>query len=633
MSATSLELIGGRLCCGRHAVDVASAPLGVHVVDLGQAGDPARLGARVLRGEDGRLRRVRAELGTGGRLTIRIEPAAARAEARALRVEAFWLVVDAEPDGVVLAARADGGGIVRGRRGRLDLEALAAASGGEARWNLFVQCADGRRLRLARHGDGVAGKHGRAVLPAWTGDGTRARAVFTPEDAIDVVVGPDAAVRTDRGDGGEAAVSLRRRVLIGPALVAHRAMLALLRVLPAPRRADPDVLRIVVGDAWAMGGTVRAVLDLAARIAETRPVEVISLARHHRRPFFGFPGAVTVRALDDRVAPAGRAARLLRRLPSVLIHPDDHARPWGSLLADVRLARVLRRSTGVVIATRPAFAIAAAAAARPGARVVVQEHMHVGAHRPRLARAALRACRRAAAIVVLTEQDRADLTAALDGNGPPVVRIPNALTELGDATADPGAAVVVAAGRLTRQKGFDLLIRAFAMIAEQHPDWTLRIHGRGPQRPLLERLIAEEGLGDRVLLMGPSRQIGAALAEGSVFVLSSRFEGFGMVLVEAMSRGLAVVGFACPRGPAEIVTPNRDGLLARPENVVSLARALDAALSDEALRRRLGAQAQRTARRYAPGFIGAQWDALLAGLAAPAPAPAPAPGVAGLEPA
>ena len=118
------------------------------------------------------------------------------------------------------------------------------------------------------------------------------------------------------------------------------------------------------------------------------------------------------------------------------------------------------------------------------------------------------------------------------------------LERVGFDPADDGP-VIGMIGRLDPQKGFDLLIRAFAMIAEQHPDWTLRIHGRGPQRPLLERLIAEEGLGDRVLLMGPSRQIGAALAEGSVFVLSSRFEGFGMVLVEAMSRGLAVVGFAC----------------------------------------------------------------------------------------
>ena len=100
-----------------------------------------------------------------------------------------------------------------------------------------------------------------------------------------------------------------------------------------------------------------------------------------------------------------------------------------------------------------------------------------------------------------------------------------------------------------------------------------------------------------------------------MFALSSRFEGFGMVVIEAMSRGLAVVSFDCPRGPGEIITDERDGLLVPPGDVGALAAALDRVMSDEALRARLGAAARHTAEAYRPEAIARRWEALLADLA------------------
>jgi glycosyltransferase involved in cell wall biosynthesis len=177
--------------------------------------------------------------------------------------------------------------------------------------------------------------------------------------------------------------------------------------------------------------------------------------------------------------------------------------------------------------------------------------------------------------------------------------------------ADPAAQVVVAAGRLSTQKGFDLLLAAWEPVAAARPGWQLRIYGRGHLRDSLEATIAARGPGAAVSLMGVTHDIGSALAGGSVFVLSSRHEGFGMVLIEAMSKGLAVVSFDCPHGPADIIDDGRDGLLVPAGDVEALSAALLRVIDDEALRRRLGAAGVESAQRYDRTEITARWEDLL----------------------
>ena len=115
--------------------------------------------------------------------------------------------------------------------------------------------------------------------------------------------------------------------------------------------------------------------------------------------------------------------------------------------------------------------------------------------------------------------------------------------------------------------------------------------------------------------MGATRDLGAALAQGSVFVLSSRYEGFGIVVVEAMSKGMAVVSFDCPRGPGEIIDDGRDGVLVPGRRRRALSRALLDVVGDEERRRALGAAAVESARRYDPAAVGKDWVSLIDELA------------------
>jgi glycosyltransferase involved in cell wall biosynthesis len=373
-------------------------------------------------------------------------------------------------------------------------------------------------------------------------------------------------------------------------------------------------VRIVLGNAYAMGGTIRTTLALAGHLARTREVEVIALKHGSaRRSFFPFPAGVAVTTLDDRAQERrGRVERALTALPSLLTHPEDYGYKNASLWTDLLLLRRLRATGGeAVIATRPAWALLAAAAAPPDAIVVAQEHMNLRAHRPALAADVRRRYADLEALVVLTEGDRADYRELA---GVRVERIPNPTPPLDGGVSSLDAPVAVAAGRLTSQKGFDLLIRAWAPVARRHPEWTLRIYGGGPERAALEALIAGEEMEGRVELMGPTRELGKALAAASLFVLSSRFEGFGLVILEAMQAGLAVVSFDCPRGPGEILTSGRDGTLVPPEDVPGLTAAIEELVEDPARRRAYAAEALKTAAAYEPAEVGARWERLLGDL-------------------
>ena len=351
-----------------------------------------------------------------------------------------------------------------------------------------------------------------------------------------------------------------------------------------------------------MGGTIRTTFNLAGYLARDHDVQIVSLRRARKQPFLDFPDGVSVVALGAKPS----------RLPSLLVHPYDYAYPKASLRTDIALLRWLRAlgPGDVVIGTRPAFNLVAARLAPPGVVTIGVENMNFHSHRPPLARDIRRFYGGLDALVVLTADDERDY----GGLAPLVRRIPNALPPLDGGVASLDSQVVVAAGRLTGQKGFDLLIRAWASVAREQPDWKLRIYGGGPLKGSLEALISELGLGSSVSLMGATKQMGEELARGSVFALSSRFEGFGMVLVEAMSKGLPVVSFDCPRGPSEIVSDGVDGLLVPAEDVDGLARALLSLMGDASRRRAFGEAALEKSRRYSVEEIGARWDELLESL-------------------
>ncbi len=172
--------------------------------------------------------------------------------------------------------------------------------------------------------------------------------------------------------------------------------------------------------------------------------------------------------------------------------------------------------------------------------------------------------------------------------------------------------VILAMGRLTAQKGFDLLLKAFAKIANQYPDWTLTIVGEGELRPELEALRDKLKLKERVEFPGTVKSPQTAFNNVDIFVLSSRFEGFPNALCEAMAHGLPVIATDCPSGPREIIRDGIDGILVQPENVAALSAAMASLILDEQKRHDLSTCATEIVTRFGIEKIMPMWEELLA---------------------
>jgi glycosyltransferase involved in cell wall biosynthesis len=391
------------------------------------------------------------------------------------------------------------------------------------------------------------------------------------------------------------------------------------RAQPRPGEDPGRKVYILLVSAWGMGGTIRAAINLAGYLADHHEVEIISTYRRRDQPYFPIDPRVKVTTLEDqRPGAIPRRTqplyRLLRFFSSPLYHPADFRSHNHNLWTDIQLARRLRRQTGIVIASRPAHNLMIADLAGPGLITVGLEQMNLRSHSKTLRKAMVRRYHKLDALAVLTEQDRGEYTAAMNGSAPPMWRIPNTVRDIEPPQADMSARRILAAGRYTPQKGFDYLIHAFAPVAEAHPDWELVIFGNGVARRRLQARVDGLGLGDRLTLAAPTEDLAGEMAKASVYVLSSRYEGFPLVLIEAMAKGMAVVAFDCPTGPADIVDDHRNGLLVPAKDVEALSAAMMEMVSDEELRRRCAAAAVETARDYTMAAIGPKWDEMLEAL-------------------
>lgn len=360
-------------------------------------------------------------------------------------------------------------------------------------------------------------------------------------------------------------------------------------------RLAPSVKFILPG--LGAGGSEHVVSFVANRLARAGfDVSVVSFEAGGSKPYYQMDERIGIDYLDVPVSkrgPLGVAADIWHRI--------------GRLRA---LYKAQRPDLVISLLTR-SNVIAVLAASGLNLPVIVSERNNPLRQKPGKAWQILRRFTYARAYGLIT------MTRGALECFPPVMRkrswvIPN-MADYQDFKPrfDNQLKVMTAVGRLVDQKGFDLLIKSWALVAKNHPQWHLRIWGEGPDRAALQDLAEREGVSGSVEMPGVSNAPGRWIESADAFVLSSRFEGWGLVLGEAMAAGLPSISFDCPFGPADMMTDGHDGLLVPEADVDALAAAMGRIMGDAELRGKLGHEARQAASRFAPERIGGIWESTI----------------------
>lgn len=208
-------------------------------------------------------------------------------------------------------------------------------------------------------------------------------------------------------------------------------------------------------------------------------------------------------------------------------------------------------------------------------------------------------------IVTLTQGD------ALEWDEPHKTHIiPNAITQIATEISSCENSKVIAAGRLSYQKGFDILIKVWKQVSLKYPNWKLDIFGEGELENDLKQQIKEKGLENVITIHPPTPNIYQEMQNSSIFAFPSRYEGFGLVLIEAMSNGIPCVSFDCPYGPSDIITDGVDGFLVPNWDIQAMADKICYLIEHKNTRKQMGQNAHQAAMRYAPDNIMSIWKEL-----------------------
>lgn len=335
-------------------------------------------------------------------------------------------------------------------------------------------------------------------------------------------------------------------------------------------------------------------------------VVIVTTDQHDRPPFYPFPEQVRRIDLginyseDNTKSPLEKIAGYLRRRRL-------HRRRLTELL--------IRERADVVVSLYPSES-SFIPDIRDGSRKVLELHYCkffrlqygrkglLGAIDRWRTRQDERIVRRFDKFVVLTHEDQ-----SYWGALPNLEVIPNAAMHLTDHFSDGSARRVIAVGRLDYQKGFDRLIRAWNLVqrSSRFADWRLDIFGQGEWHDMLQGMIDERGLAATMHLCRPTTQIGDEYARSSLLAMSSHYEGFPMVMIEAMASALPVVSFDYKCGPKDIIRPGENGLLVRDGDEEGLAQALMTLMEDDALRKRMSQRAREVVKEYSEEAVMARW--------------------------
>lgn len=373
----------------------------------------------------------------------------------------------------------------------------------------------------------------------------------------------------------------------------------------------------IVYNIYGMGGTVRTTVNTVNYLVNKGyKVEIISLRRTSKYPLFKIDKKVEVTPLIDvrRGFLYSTNSKFYKKLikkallsiPSIFMDKHEDLYKMFSLFSDIKLISKLKTiRSGIVVTTIPSFNLLSTKLLKKNVIKIGQEHKPYDAHHEEFRKKIKHNYNKLDCLTCLTDRDY-NYYKDLNRN---VFKIENGV-QMQPEQAELKNKLIISAGRFSNEKGFDLLLEAFGFVVEKHPDWHLVIFGEGKEKEKMKKIIIDKNIYNNVILMPKSDKLNDEMLKASMYVLSSRYESFGMVLLEAMALGIPCVSYSCA-GPSEIIRHNEDGILVQEQDIKGLADGINKLIEDEELRTRLGAKARKNIARYSLESIGAKWDDII----------------------
>lgn len=365
------------------------------------------------------------------------------------------------------------------------------------------------------------------------------------------------------------------------------------------------------------GGMERVLLNKVTYLSQLPgwEVAVVTTDQHQRSPFYPFPERVRMTDLGINYSEDnGKGA--WKKITGYLRKRKEHKRKLTALL--------LKEKPDIVVSLYPSES-SFIPDIKDGSKKVLELH-YCKFFRLQYGRKGLlgwidklrtrqdeQIVRRFDKFVVLTNEDR-----RYWGDLPNIEVIPNAAMHVSDTYSDVMNKRVIAVGRLDYQKGFDRLIQAWQLVQHtgKFTDWKLDIFGQGEWREMLQQMIDKAELQNTVCLNRPTKQIGEEYVKSDMLVMSSNYEGFPMVMIEAMACGLPVVSFDYKCGPKDIIQTGINGLLVPNGDIQALADAMMKVMEDEAYRKMLSLNARKVVDTYSEQAVMSQWIRLFTSITA-----------------
>lgn len=365
------------------------------------------------------------------------------------------------------------------------------------------------------------------------------------------------------------------------------------------------------------GGMERVLLNKVMYLSQLPgwEVSVVTTDQHQRPSFYPFPEKVRMTDLEINYSEDNEKGAW-KKITGYLRKRKEHKRKLTALL--------LKEKPDIVVSLYPSES-SFIPDIKDGSKKVLELHFNkffriqygrkgiIGLIDRWRTRQDERIVRRFDKFVVLTNEDK-----GYWGDLPNIEVIPNAAIHVSKNYSEVKNKRVIAVGRLDYQKGFDRLIQAWKLVqyTGQFTDWKLDIFGQGEWREMLQQMIDEQGLQNTAKINPPTNAILNEYVHSSLLVMSSNYEGFGMVLVEAMSCGVPVISFDCKCGPKDIIQTGINGLLVPNGDIQALADAMMKVMEDEAYRKMLSLNARKVVDTYSEQAVMSQWIRLFTSITA-----------------